>query len=175
MSPTVTTGGKGKVDATFTVVAADGVTVVGTGKGSGRYYYSRYLLLTILTLTTHYTHTHYSLYSHSLLTILTLTILTTGSGGGTITSSSISIASPQLWSVARPYLYTLMVAVSANGKATDSANETVGIRNTAWDGERGLLLNEEQVKMRGACNHESFTGVGAALPDRIDLFRVQVH
>ena len=27
--------------------------------------------------------------------------------------------------------------------------------------------------MRGACNHESFTGVGAALPDRVDLLRVQ--
>jgi len=27
--------------------------------------------------------------------------------------------------------------------------------------------------MRGACNHESFTGVGAALPERIDLLRIQ--
>ena len=27
--------------------------------------------------------------------------------------------------------------------------------------------------MRGACNHESFTGVGAALPGRVDLLRVQ--
>jgi beta-galactosidase/beta-glucuronidase len=47
------------------------------------------------------------------------------------------------------------------------------VRNVAWDGERGLVLNEQNVKMRGACNHESFTGVGAALPERIDLLRVQ--
>ena len=27
--------------------------------------------------------------------------------------------------------------------------------------------------MRGFCNHESFTGIGAAIPPRVDLFRVQ--
>jgi beta-galactosidase/beta-glucuronidase len=132
ITPAVSTSGTaGNIAATFTIVAADGVTVVGTGKGNGK-------------------------------------------GGDTIVcGAGVTIPSAQLWSVARPYLYTLMVTVSSNGKITDTANETIGIRNTAWDGERGLLLNEEPVKMRGACNHESFTGVGAALPDRIDLLRVQ--
>ena len=132
MSPTVTTfGSSGSVDATFTLLAADGTTVVATGTAKGR-------------------------------------------AGDTMQSSTLNLRGPlELWSVPRPYLYTLTVSLSVNGQVVDSASETVGIRNIAWDAERGLLLNEQRVKMRGACNHESFTGVGAALPDRIDLLRVQ--
>jgi beta-galactosidase/beta-glucuronidase len=55
---------------------------------------------------------------------------------------------------------TVWDADSTQDAVVDVVNETVGIRNVAWDAERGLLLNEENVKMRGACNHESFTGVG---------------
>ena len=45
----------------------------------------------------------------------------------------------------------------------DSTSVATGIRNLNWDTEQGLKVNEQRVKMRGACNHESFTGVGAAL------------
>ena len=34
-------------------------------------------------------------------------------------------------------------------------------------------MNEQPIKMRGACNHESFAGVGGALPPRVDLLRIQ--
>lgn len=98
-----------------------------------------------------------------------------GRAGDTLAlSSPMTIGGPvQLWSVARPYLYTLAVQLSQGGVPTDAVNETVAVRGVAWDGERGLVLNEQNVKMRGACNHESFTGVGAALTERIDLLRVQ--
>jgi hypothetical protein len=36
-----------------------------------------------------------------------------------------------------------------------------------------LQVNEQAIKMRGACNHESFAGVGGALAPRVDLLRVQ--
>ena len=79
----------------------------------------------------------------------------------------------ELWSVPRPYLYTLVTTVLVGGVAVDAKNESVGVRNVAWDADRGLLLNDQPVKMRGFCNHESWAAVGAALPDRIDLHRVQ--
>jgi len=34
-------------------------------------------------------------------------------------------------------------------------------------------MNDEKIKIRGFCNHESFGGVGMAIPDRINLFRAQ--
>jgi hypothetical protein len=98
-----------------------------------------------------------------------------GRAGDTLTlKDPIYITGPvQLWSVARPYLYTLTVSLSVGGSTTDTTSEWVSFRSITWDGERGLVLNEQNVKMRGACNHETFTGVGAAIPDRIDLLRVQ--
>ena len=93
-------------------------------------------------------------------------------------SATLNLTNAQLWSVARPYLYTLEVSVSVSvggsgGGTVDAVTQSVGIRTLAWDAEQGLKVNEQRVKLRGACNHESFTGVGAALPDRVDLLRVQ--
>jgi beta-galactosidase len=34
-------------------------------------------------------------------------------------------------------------------------------------------LNENNIKVRGMCNHQDFAGVGTALPDRINRFRVE--
>ena len=85
-----------------------------------------------------------------------------GRAGDTLAPGPITVSAPvQLWSVARPYLLTLVVELSVGGSVVDAVNETVAVRNVAWDGEKGLVLNEQNVKMRGACNHESFTGVGA--------------
>ena len=36
-----------------------------------------------------------------------------------------------------------------------------------------LVVSVFPIQMRGFCNHESFTGVGGAIPDRVDLLRIQ--
>lgn len=96
-----------------------------------------------------------------------------GQSDNTLNGPAITFANVELWSVPRPYLYTLVTTVWVGGVAVDSRNESIGFRNVAWDAEQGLLLNEQRVKMRGFCNHESWAAVGAAIPDRIDLHRVQ--
>lgn len=75
----------------------------------------------------------------------------------------------ELWSVARPYLYTLVVTLSSG----DSKNVSIGLYSTKWTGDQGFFLNDQHVKIRGFCNHESFGGVGMAIPDRVNLFRAQ--
>jgi beta-galactosidase len=82
-------------------------------------------------------------------------------------------ASAELWSLPRPFLYTLAITVSVGGAVVDAMNASVGVRAVAWDSDHGLLVNGQRVKMRGYCNHESWGGVGAAVPDRVDLLRVQ--
>ena len=52
-----------------------------------------------------------------------------GKVGTTIQSPEMKLGVVQLWTVARPHLYTLAVEVSVNGVIVDSTNETVGIRN----------------------------------------------
>lgn len=88
------------------------------------------------------------------------------------------ITKAELWSVPRPFLYTpvttLRVAGSSDGRAdVDSVNSTIGIHQLFWSAKDGLNVNSQPVKLRGICNHESFAGVGAAIPPRVELLRVQ--
>ena len=93
---------------------------------------------------------------------------------GTFESPPIHLPHAELWSVARPFLYTLVTRVTlVDSDVADSINTTIGIRQLVWDPNVGLRVNSQRVKMRGFCDHESFAAVGAALPPRIDLLRVQ--
>ena len=94
----------------------------------------------------------------------------------TVSAPPITVHKAELWSVARPYLYILIATLKVYGDSVtvlDSVNTTVGIRSVEWNPTHGLYLNEQHTKMRGFCNHESFTGVGAAISPRIELFRLQ--
>src|SRR5262249_4495545 len=55
----------------------------------------------------------------------------------------LHVATPRLWSVAQPYLYTLRTAVLDGGgaKPVDVVTTPFGIRSIAFDKDRGFLLN----------------------------------
>jgi beta-galactosidase/beta-glucuronidase len=60
----------------------------------------------------------------------------------------------QLWSVARPYLYTAVITVNtAAGVAVDTQNVTFGARKVVLDANTGMFLNNRKVKLRGFCDH----------------------
>lgn len=95
-------------------------------------------------------------------------------------STVIDVSDVNLWSVPRPYLYTLVTdilyASGAGAPATvvDTVNVTsLGFRSVNFTADEGLFLNGYHVKVRGFCDHSNFGGVGAAVPDRVNLFRVQ--
>ena len=80
------------------------------------------------------------------------------------------------WGTSSPALYTATatLVLQAGGVAVDAINTTVGFRRTLWDGATGFYLNGAPLKQRGFSHHNSFAGVGVAMPQRLDLFRVQV-
>ncbi len=43
-----------------------------------------------------------------------------------------------------------------------------------WDADKGFFLNGKSVKIKGTCNHQDHAGVGAALPDRMQYYRLAV-
>ena len=88
--------------------------------------------------------------------------------------TTFSISNAELWSTPRPYLYTLQTTVMSGSNILDSINTTVGIRLPKWDADAGFFLNNVPYKWRGFCDHNDFTGVGVAVPDRVNLFRAQV-
>ena len=98
-----------------------------------------------------------------------------GKGSQATLSARASVPSAHLWSVVRPYLYTLVIHVlDQHGVTQDSVNVTMGIRSIVFDADKGLLLNGAATKVRGFCDHSNFGGVGGAVPDRVNLFRAQL-
>jgi beta-galactosidase len=89
-------------------------------------------------------------------------------------TASASITNPALWSPENPNLYSAVVTVEVGGKARDAERVSFGVRTIAWDADKGFFLNGKSVKIKGTCNHHDHAGVGAALPDRMQWYRVGV-
>jgi beta-galactosidase len=84
------------------------------------------------------------------------------------------IGNPMLWSVETPNLYTAIVTVKSGDKVRDAERITFGLRTVKFDADNGFFLNGQQLKIQGTCNHQDHAGVGAAVPDRLQAFRVAV-
>jgi beta-galactosidase len=86
-------------------------------------------------------------------------------------------APPVLWSVERPNLYRVRSTLRASGNLIDSYETVFGIREAAFDADRGFLLNgervNERVKLNGMCLHHEAGCVGAAVPERVWERRLQ--
>ena len=84
------------------------------------------------------------------------------------------LSDPALWSVDEPNLYSAIVTVETNGKARDAERVSFGVRLLRFEADHGFFLNEKPLKIQGTCNHQDHAGVGAAVPDRLQAFRIGV-
>ncbi|MGA2561055.1 MAG: beta-galactosidase GalA [Terracidiphilus sp.] len=84
------------------------------------------------------------------------------------------LANGALWSVDEPNLYAAVITVETAGKPRDAERVTFGLRTVVFDAEKGFSLNGKTIKIQGTCNHQDHAGVGAALPDRLQVFRMAV-
>ena len=94
-----------------------------------------------------------------------------GMGESEVAQTS-QVAAPELWSPEKPRLYKLITTVSSGGQRIDRKETEFGIRTFAFDSERGFILNGQPYVLKGTCNHQDHAGVGAALPDRLQYFRI---
>ena len=89
------------------------------------------------------------------------------------THKLMPISHPHLWSTDDPYLYRMETTVKVNGKTTDVYTTTFGIRDVAFDADRGFLLNGQPLKLKGVNMHQDHAGVGAAIPDALLAWRIR--
>ena len=89
-------------------------------------------------------------------------------------TATANLANPAFWSPGAPNLYTALVTVEAAGRTRDVERISFGVRTVVFDASKGLLLNGKSIKIQGTCNHQDHAGVGAALPDRLQTFRLAV-
>ena len=87
-------------------------------------------------------------------------------------SATAKFGSYELWSPESPKLYKLITTVEVDGNVVDRKETEFGIRTVAFDKDKGFLLNGQPYELKGTCNHQDMAGVGAALPDALQYFRI---
>ncbi len=87
--------------------------------------------------------------------------------------SKIAVQNPTLWDIETPYLYKLQTTLTQGDKIIDEYTTTFGIRTLRWNAEEGFFLNGKHLKIKGTNNHQDHAGVGTAMPDGLQDFRIK--
>jgi beta-galactosidase len=85
---------------------------------------------------------------------------------------SLTIRNARLWSLSNPYLYRAIVLVRSGGRIVDSVRVRFGVRTIRIDKDKGLFLNDQPVKVQGVSCHQDHAGLGSALPDYVQYYRI---
>lgn len=88
-------------------------------------------------------------------------------------TSKLHVKNPKLWDIDSPILYRLVTELKQNGKTIDRYETPFGIRTIQFDAEKGFFLNGKPVKLKGTNNHQDHAGIGTALPDELQYYRIQ--
>lgn len=86
---------------------------------------------------------------------------------------TIALDHPHLWSTDDPYIYKVETTVKVNGEVTDVYETTTGIREVVFDAQSGFMLNGKPIKLKGVNMHQDHAGVGAAIPDALQAWRIK--
>ena len=85
----------------------------------------------------------------------------------------LPVASPKLWSIETPILHKLVTTTPDRRKPWWTATKRrFGIRSIRFDPDQGFFLNGQRVELKGSNNHQDHAGVGAAIPDALQEFRI---
>ena len=87
-------------------------------------------------------------------------------------SCVMKVANPKLWSIETPYLHKLVTTIRVDGSVVDRCETPFGIRSIRFDPNQGFFLNGKHVELKGVNNHQDHAGVGAAIPDALQDFRI---
>ncbi|MBR5315078.1 MAG: DUF4982 domain-containing protein [Clostridia bacterium] len=95
------------------------------------------------------------------------------SDGKTVANVKMSVNNPERWDIDSPKLYTLKVQLLRENDIIDEDSVRIGFRTIRMDANKGFFLNEKPVKILGTCNHQDHAGVGVAIPDSIQYYRIR--
>ncbi|MEI7901228.1 MAG: DUF6288 domain-containing protein [bacterium] len=94
-------------------------------------------------------------------------------GGASSITHDLDLKQPALWSVETPVLYTLKTQLLRAGVVVDEVATPFGVRTLKFDAETGFYLNGRSVKLKGVCEHQGCSPVGAAMPEALMERRMQ--
>ncbi len=85
----------------------------------------------------------------------------------------VPVQNPKKWDAEHPNLYRVVTSLFENGEQIMSVPENIGFREVVVDGNK-LLINGEQVKLRGACRHDIHPELGRMTTPGYDKLDVQL-
>ncbi len=88
-----------------------------------------------------------------------------------INRQKITVEMPRLWNLDDPYLYRVTPVIKYGGNVIDTYTQKFGIR-TITVTNKGLFLNGQHIKIKGTNNHQDHAGLGTALPDYLQYYRI---
>ncbi|MCR6720309.1 MAG: DUF4982 domain-containing protein [Chitinophagaceae bacterium] len=99
--------------------------------------------------------------------------VTLSSEGKAQVFQQLIINKPRLWSLEDPYLHRVVVELKRDGRVVDKQQLRFGFR-TVEVKKNGVFLNGQHVKIKGTNNHQDHAGVGSAMPDYLQYYRVSL-
>jgi beta-galactosidase len=90
-----------------------------------------------------------------------------------IIKDQLTVSQVRLWNLEDPYLYRLETVVRLGGKNIDLNSQRFGFR-TIDVKPNGFFLNGKPLKLQGVNCHQDHAGVGSALPDYLQYYRIKL-
>ncbi|MGD0580931.1 MAG: glycoside hydrolase family 2 TIM barrel-domain containing protein, partial [Bryobacteraceae bacterium] len=78
---------------------------------------------------------------------------------------STNVQEPMLWSPDTPNLYAVRSSLRERERTVDALEVPLGFRWFRFDAQAGFFLNGKRVQIQGVNRHQSYPGMGNALPD----------
>ena len=88
--------------------------------------------------------------------------------------NKLNLSNVRLWSLEDPYLYRVISVVKSGNEIVHQTKTRFGIRTVKFDATEGFFLNGKHLKIQGTNNHQDHAGIGSALPDYMQYYRIKL-
>jgi len=88
-------------------------------------------------------------------------------------ATDLFVNEAKLWDIDAPYLYRLVTKIREKADTADRYETPFGIRTIRFDASAGFFLNGKPLKLKGTNNHQDHAGVGTAIPDGLQYWRIK--
>lgn len=88
--------------------------------------------------------------------------------------NKLNLANVRLWTLEDPYLYRIISVVKSGNEIVHQTKTRFGVRTIRFDAQEGFFLNGKHLKIQGTNNHQDHAGIGSALPDYMQYYRIKL-
>jgi beta-galactosidase len=91
-----------------------------------------------------------------------------------VVKHQLNVNNVRLWELDDPYLYRVISVVKLGNQILHQAQTKFGVRTLRFDAHEGFFLNGKHLKIQGTNNHQDHAGIGSALPDYMQYYRIKL-